>query len=192
VEQSPEVPDYQARLGDAEGQLGRLLLDRGRHDEARPYLEGAVKHLKIARAANPRQPNYAERLDGHVRSLAAVLFALGDHGALANLAEEWPRWSKGEGEGQLTAAGWLASCVPLAENDVRLALATRAVLMQRYADRAMELLREARRDGFKDIKSLNDSIFDPLRERDDFKKLLEGNGARDEPQVLRPFHAAVQ
>lgn len=42
-----------------------------------------------------------------------------------------------------------------------------------YADRAMELLRKSVKAGYKDVAHLKqDKDLDPLRERDDFKKLL--------------------
>ena len=45
---------------------------------------------------------------------------------------------------------------------------------QEYADRAMEMLQKAVRAGFKDTTLMaKDENFDPLREREDFKKLLE-------------------
>ena len=45
---------------------------------------------------------------------------------------------------------------------------------QEYADRAMDLLRHAVTAGFKDAATLKeDHEFDPLRGRDDFKKLLD-------------------
>ena len=45
---------------------------------------------------------------------------------------------------------------------------------QEYADRAMELLQQAAKAGYKDAAHLaKDTDLDPLRDRDDFKKLVE-------------------
>jgi hypothetical protein len=45
---------------------------------------------------------------------------------------------------------------------------------QEYADRAMELLRQAVKAGFKNVAHMKkDTDLDMLRERDDFKKLVE-------------------
>ena len=42
-----------------------------------------------------------------------------------------------------------------------------------FADRAMELLQKTVKAGYKDVGHLKqDKVLDPLRERDDFKKLL--------------------
>ena len=71
------------------------------------------------------------------------------------------------------AAGWLAQCVPLAEADQTLAESQRRQTAAGYADRAMDLLRQAIAKGYKDVKHLTtDKEFDPLRQRDDFKQLL--------------------
>ena len=46
--------------------------------------------------------------------------------------------------------------------------------MQFYGDEAMKLLREAVAKGFKDAKQMKqDRDLDPLRDREDFQKLLE-------------------
>ena len=48
-----------------------------------------------------------------------------------------------------------------------------------YADRAMELLHKAVKTGYKDaVHMAKDTDFEPLRGRDDFKKLLAELGAR--------------
>jgi hypothetical protein len=64
--------------------------------------------------------------------------------------------------------------VPRAAEDARLPEAQRRAVADAYARRAVELLREAVARGFKDVhelKTLPD--YDPLRRRDDFKKLLQ-------------------
>jgi hypothetical protein len=44
---------------------------------------------------------------------------------------------------------------------------------QEYADRAMTLLREAVAKGFQDVERMkNDTALDPLRNREDFQKLV--------------------
>jgi hypothetical protein len=52
---------------------------------------------------------------------------------------------------------------------------------QEYADRAMELLRQAIRAGYKDAAQIKkDVALDPLRDRADFKKLLTELEAKPE------------
>jgi hypothetical protein len=51
-----------------------------------------------------------------------------------------------------------------------------------YAVRAVELLRQAVAKGFKDVAHLKkDSDLDPLRQREDFKKLLRELERKDQP-----------
>ena len=54
---------------------------------------------------------------------------------------------------------------------------------QNYADRAMELLTKAVKAGFNDAAGLKaDKRFDPIRGRDDFKKLLADLEAKAPPR----------
>jgi hypothetical protein len=71
------------------------------------------------------------------------------------------------------AALFLARCVPLAEQDARLPDGKRKKLAKTYADKAMKRLREAVDRGYKNVPQLQkDKTFDPLRDREDFQKLL--------------------
>ena len=45
--------------------------------------------------------------------------------------------------------------------------------MRDFADRAMALLEQAVKPGYKDAAHLKGTDLDPLRARDDFKKLIE-------------------
>jgi hypothetical protein len=50
----------------------------------------------------------------------------------------------------------------------------RNALARTYADRAVDALHIAVRNGFRDAKSLeSDPIYEPLRSRDDFRRLVE-------------------
>lgn len=52
-------------------------------------------------------------------------------------------------------------------------VSSNAQLAERYAARAVELLRRASQKGFRDVKHIEkDSDLDSLRQREDFKKLL--------------------
>ena len=54
---------------------------------------------------------------------------------------------------------------------------------QAYADRAMDLLRKAVRAGYNDAAHMaRDSDLDPIRGREDFKKLIEGLAKRSPGQ----------
>jgi hypothetical protein len=105
--------------------------------------------------------------------LAETLLRLGQHGEAAKAAEElFPLFPEGGAEYH-RAAGFLARCVPLAAKDESLSEAARRKLAGSYADRAVDLLRKAMHQGYKDAEELKKNpSFDPLRSRDDFRKLL--------------------
>jgi len=88
------------------------------------------------------------------------------------------------GAGRPGAAGWSAghwyefACVYAAASGK---VADRS---REYADRAMELLRQAVRAGFKDLARMaKDADLDPIRDRNDFKKLLaELQAGKEKPK----------
>jgi hypothetical protein len=107
--------------------------------------------------------------------LAATLLDLGDHAAAAEAAADLGRVAFHPAEDAYKAAGFFARCMPLAQQDDNLPQAQRQELARSYGDRAMEALRQALANGYKDITHLQkDRDLDPLRPRDDFKKLLGG------------------
>jgi hypothetical protein len=71
------------------------------------------------------------------------------------------------------AACRLALCGPLAEKDDKLLDAKRKELAQSYGDRAMAMLRQAVKNGYKDVTHMKkDTDLDSLRQREDFQQLL--------------------
>jgi hypothetical protein len=78
------------------------------------------------------------------------------------------------------AAGSLSGCIPIAVRHQELDDQERQELARFYSDAAMKLLRAAVSKGYRDVAHVKkDSALDPLRQRDDFQKLvaeLEGHG----------------
>ena len=71
------------------------------------------------------------------------------------------------------AACALSLCVPIAEKDIKVVTELRAKQAQFYADEAMKMLRDAVAKGYKDVARMKkDPDLAPLRQREDFKKLL--------------------
>jgi hypothetical protein len=59
-------------------------------------------------------------------------------------------------------------------------------LAQQYTDRAVALLTQSVRKGYKDVKRLKtDEALEPLRDRDDFQKLLKKLEAKAS-EAVRP------
>jgi hypothetical protein len=81
------------------------------------------------------------------------------------------------------ASGYLAACAPMAEADAAMTPEARKAAADRYAARAVALLREARRHGWKvSAPPEADRALDPLRARPDFPQLV----AALTPQVAPP------
>jgi hypothetical protein len=107
------------------------------------------------------------------RSLAGTLVRLQDHRAAAKVAAELARTSFDPVEDPYNAACLVTLCVPLAKQDTGLPEHNRSQLAEEYAEQAMDLLREVVQRGFKDAEHMKkDPDLDPLRARDDFKKLM--------------------
>jgi hypothetical protein len=71
------------------------------------------------------------------------------------------------------AACMLAQCVTVVENDDKHDAPKRQAEMAIYADQAMAMLRDAVAKGYKNIEQMKkDKDLDPLRKREDFKKVV--------------------
>ena len=67
----------------------------------------------------------------------------------------------------------MAWCVPIVEKNDQLDAPERQAEMQYYADQTMAMLRDAVAKGYKDVEHLRtNKDLDPLREREDFKRLV--------------------
>jgi hypothetical protein len=84
------------------------------------------------------------------------------------------------------AACGLALCLPLVEHDSQADAGQRKHHAQFYGDQALALLRTAVARGYKDAAHMQkDTDLDPLRQRDDFQKLLAELGNEQEKQKPR-------
>ncbi len=67
----------------------------------------------------------------------------------------------------------LAQCMPIVEQDDKLAAPRRQAEIAFYADQAMATLRDALAKGYKDADRMRtDKDLDPLRSREDFKMVV--------------------
>jgi tetratricopeptide (TPR) repeat protein len=168
----PKAADLQSDLGATLGELAGLPRAGGKA-KAREYLEEAVRRQRIAVELSPQEAGYRRRLCGHSLALAQTLLELNHPaeaaGALADLVQSAPAgWTDYH-----LAAACLGRCAGLAEKDETLPAAKREELARAYGDRAVELLRQGIAQGYKDGDYLKTAVeFQPLRSRDDFKKLV--------------------
>jgi tetratricopeptide (TPR) repeat protein/tRNA A-37 threonylcarbamoyl transferase component Bud32 len=173
TEDFPNVPFVHFRRACVLRHLAALLAKRGEHVEARALQEQAVRCLQTAHKLAPRDPAYLKHLRENYVALAEAWLQLREHaGAAKTVTEFAPLFSEGWQE-RLQAGRVLARCAVLAEKDDKLAPEQRKDLAKTYADRAVQLLREAIQKGYQDLDYLKmDPALDGLRSREDFKQLL--------------------
>ena len=66
----------------------------------------------------------------------------------------------------------MSRCAALAAKDDKLGQEKRKEVVNRYGEKAVTLLRQGADKGWKNVTALKDPVFEPLRSRDDFQKLL--------------------
>lgn len=99
---------------------------------------------------------------------------LRDHAGAAKVAEDLARVGAARSGDLVKAVCILAGCAKQAGADDKLPESKRAELARVHADRAMELLRQAVRLGYRDAAFLkNEPELEPLRSRNDFEALLK-------------------
>jgi serine/threonine-protein kinase len=187
----PGIPDYRHSHANLLRQKAWHHVHHKEPRSALPLLEEAMPHVQAAIAANPKDPAYPEERTRIRMFIALAHLRLQDHSAAA---EATSRMMEDLGisrkDGACIAAGLLAQCVPLAEKDARLSASKRAELSAAYTNRAMACLQQAVREGFKDAAHIRkDTDLDPLRGRDDFRKLLaelEKGAGKGKPSDDRP------
>jgi serine/threonine-protein kinase len=169
----PKMPDLQCDIANSLEGLAELARDRKEFAAARQRLEQAHPHIQAALEANPDDPFSRAVYCENRKVLAATLLDLSDHGAAAEAATDLARVASKPAADTYDAACFLSRCVSLAEKDPKLPPAKQKELAKSYGDRAMEMLRHAVAKGHKNVTQIKkDTDLDPLRSRDDLKKLL--------------------
>jgi serine/threonine-protein kinase len=157
--------------------LGQLRWEAGRLPEAEAILRQGQTAAEKAVAAAPALAPARERLSMARALLGVVLAGRGDHAAAAAEAEAAAKASE-SGPSRYNTARALARASAAARADDRLPAAERAATADRHAARAMALLAAAETSGyFKDANARDqlgkDDDLKCLRDRDDFKKLVD-------------------
>jgi hypothetical protein len=102
-----------------------------------------------------------------------VVLQEGDYAQAAKLEQELQARSGSQLQELPRLAALLSKCTKLAGDDSRLSSEKREELAAGYGRRAVELLRQAVREGYQDMAYLDKSPeLDPLRSREDCKKSL--------------------
>ena len=169
----PTIPDYQSRLGATQGNLGSLLLDGDKVLESIKLLQQAIHHQRSALKSNPDNPSYRQFLRNHYWGLSRALNQFGQHAKASQAAAELPRIIPDGWQEHYRAAGLVAQCIAVAAKDKSVAEVERAKIEKRYADQAVEFVRQAVQRGFNNADDMgkNQSLR-PLSEHPEFKRLL--------------------
>jgi tetratricopeptide (TPR) repeat protein len=173
VARAPKNADEHSRLGAIANDLGAALALLGRHDEVLAAYRCAVEHQRVALDLAPRTPRYRQFLSNHYFNLALHQRQLGrPEEAAAATRERQHLWPDNPTE-LVRAAGELARCIPLVARGQTDLTAEEEDQRRRYGDEALKVLQQAVAKGFRNSDQLaKDPALAPLRDREDFQKLL--------------------
>jgi hypothetical protein len=176
----PNQPDRRNDLAGTSVNLALTHLQQGSWAVAKRLLREGRPHHLAALKANPRHPAYRQFYHNHLSVLTEVHARLLEQEDAVRTAETRRDVGWNAPADAYDAASFLSQCVPIVAQHAKLDPKRRQAAVRFYGDEAMKLLREAVRKGFKDVAHMRkDTDLDPLRQREDFKKLvaqLEGKG----------------
>src|SRR5262249_27925038 len=142
--------------------------------QARMCLKRAVWCQRAALKADPNNVQYPRLLNEHYHDLVLVQLHLGDHGGAVEAAGELPPLYPERAEQYVQVAEFLARAIPLVQSDVRLPSAERRDRVEKYAREAIRMLQAAIARGFSKLEKLRTApVYQPLRSRPDFQRLIE-------------------
>jgi tetratricopeptide (TPR) repeat protein len=173
VAKFPAKAEHHRDLGANLNDLATVLNAQRKVAEARSALERALRCQHAALKLNPSDRRSRTFLAIHYRGLCTVLTTLGEHAETERIATEWA-WNFSENAREIyDAAASVARCAPLVDKDGALPKEKRQQLARAYEDRAMELLHQAVKHGWRDVHHMKKNRdLDLLRSRTDFNKLV--------------------
>jgi eukaryotic-like serine/threonine-protein kinase len=173
VRDHPDMPLYRFRLALLWNNMGVGNQSSGRLQEAKQCLANADAFFSELTQQYPANERYRDYSFNCKVVLALETMLTGDY---ASAVEQTEKLLQGKPRHEVTwynAACVYSQAVPLVRQDVKLSAAQQLALARQYAQRAVELLREASARGFADMELLRkDSDLTPLSDREDFKRLL--------------------
>jgi serine/threonine protein kinase/WD40 repeat protein/tetratricopeptide (TPR) repeat protein len=170
----PAKPDYASEAGRSLEWLGGALRDLGKLDESARVFREAIRRQDAALGRRPTDTVFRELCCNHQANLAVVLLRMTRHGEAAAAARELPRLAPDDPAGLLQAARLFSSCVKVTEQDRGLSSSVRLRLTRAYSRDAIALARRAVARGLTNAAALlADRDFDPVRNHDEFRLLLD-------------------
>jgi tetratricopeptide (TPR) repeat protein/predicted Ser/Thr protein kinase len=168
LKSEPESAELQAELATSNYRLGTATLSLGRKSESDKYY---LESLKAREKLSPRDPTNTHRKLELMLSLARC----GQHAKAAELADAIRKGTSGDPAFLFSAACGYALSIPAAAHgkDKDKLTADERALQQRYADNAIDTLREALTKGFDDPVTLEtDPDLAPMQNDPRLKELL--------------------
>ena len=164
VREHPAAPTYRFALGAAMHEMAVIEMEMGHWHQAREWLVQAIACHRQAVAAMPDYPKYLGNLRRALGDLIRVYSALDQPAEAIGAARERASIARGESVELYNIACDLSLGVPLAPQGRRRDL----------ADEAMRTLRRAIAAGWNDATLTGrDPDLNPLRRREDFRRLLD-------------------
>jgi serine/threonine protein kinase len=169
----PDQPDRRNELADTYLNLALLYKQRGDWAAAKRLLLEGGPHHRAALTANPRHPGYRQSYNTHLGALTATHAGLLEREDAIRTAETCRDVGRDAAADAYDAARFLSLCVSIVAKHDKLDATQREEEARLYSDAAMKLLREAVGRGYKNVAHLaSDADFAPLRQREDFRKLM--------------------
>jgi tetratricopeptide (TPR) repeat protein len=170
---SPTVPDNQHLVALTLCNFAALYKHQGDFAQAHQLYVQALPHGQAALKANPRHPLYWWSYMLDLSGLTQTCAGQRDQGAAVDTAVKLRDLAWNPPSDTYAAACTLALCIAIVEKDEKASEEERAKQVQFYGDQAMAMLRDAVAKGYKDAAHMKkDTDLDPLRSREDFKKLV--------------------
>jgi serine/threonine protein kinase len=173
VAELPNQPDVRNFCAATYGNLARLQMVKGDFKAAKAHLAQAAPHHEAALEANPRNPIYQRSYLKFLAALMRTRAGLGDPSDAKSVAEKMRDIGWHQSGNAYDAACDLSSCIPVVQKYAPGTRQERDKQALFYSDEAMKMLQDAVNRGWKDVEHMKqERDLEPLRGREDFKKLL--------------------
>jgi serine/threonine protein kinase/WD40 repeat protein/tetratricopeptide (TPR) repeat protein len=170
----PRSADYAGRAGLSLDWLAVGLRDLGQLEESAQRFREAIQWQRAALAIRPGDSAVRDLCCNHHAQLASTLLRMGRHAEAADAAREIPSLAPDAPALLLRAARLLAGCVAIAKRNPGPHWGVGALQAQAYGGEAISLARAAVAKGLVDAtKLLSEADFDPVRDRNEFRVLLD-------------------
>ena len=173
VTQRPDLIEFRFDHGRVLHNLGNLLHERGRPREGLQLEREAIRRLEVLYQSDVKNPFLRSTISDAYWTLAAILIDLEDHRTAADSLADYLGIEPNGFEESLEAARFLCRCTSICREDSGISVSDRQATERAYADRALEALGMAVRNGYRDVSLLlTDSIYEPIRNRSEFGRLI--------------------